>query len=542
MEGFLILNRQNSMVYFDENKSIIKTYFKEISIETSQEQYELLIELLNTSRSEIAIRDLLKEYEDEKYVMKLLKVLYDAGSILIYPTSYNLSNYFQYSWFRVLLQYLPTNKDILQSCRLLDEVLVYITPEVDRQFPALKELLVENDVTVSREMRGELKNNDWVISMEYVDTHQRVIELSLSADKLVGINRTNNQAPYNKSMMVKGNMLSRESLLYKVGPYYAMLYMIKSIVGISLSTFSLNKEGKFYEYDLDIEDYKQTVEEFSFPEPTHSKGDLDYIGDFESFINRNPDIPISVSGWKDLHGDLFQMGFATYSLTDSVTKDTFVYAGLDYIETAMKSIVNGLSYYLNKDLKQADWMVSTPDSYYLDKVLLLLQSVEEPYTIYKIEQTNYPNKKLSQYLHTLNIAPEFFVKKYSNSNSYTVYLYDRENDKLYTDGKKTLNMEHKMFELALHYILIKNNPQKTISTIIRPTAHSEIEDLLRMDYSVLNSFEAPDEKSFIENGLRLFKHSNLHTVEHAWKYEEQLSELNLVVRKIEVKTYQNVSV
>lgn len=530
------------MIYFDENKSIIKTYFKEVSIETSREQYEFLIEILNATKNEIAIRDLVEEYEDQKYIMKLLKVLYDAGSILLYPVSNNLSYYFQYGWFRVLLQYLPTNKDILQSCRLLVEASVYVTQEVERQLPELKLLLLENGVSVSEEIRGELNDNDWVICMGNDTTHQQhVIELSLSIEKLVGVKRVNNQSLYHHNMD-KDTLLFKESLLYKVGPYYAMLYMIKSIVGISLSAFSLNKEGKFYEYNVEVDNYKQTVEEFSFPEPTQSKGNLDYIGSFESFINRNPAIPISVSGWKDIHGDLFQMGFATYSLTDSVTKDTFVYAGLDYIETAMKSIVNGLSYYLNKDLKQVNWIVSTPDSYYLDKVLLLLQYVEEPYAFYKLELSNHPDNKFTEYLHTLNVTPEFFVKKYSNSNSYTVYLYDHENDELYTDSKKTITIENKIVELALQYILLKNNPQQSISTIIRPIAHTEMEELLRMDFSMLNGFEAPEEKSFIENGLRLFKYSNLHTVEHAWKYEEQLNEINLVVRKIEVETNQTISV
>ncbi|WP_339216616.1 hypothetical protein [Ornithinibacillus sp. FSL M8-0202] len=538
MDGLLILNRQNTMVYLDENKSIIKTYFLEVSIETSQEQYELLIDLLNASKRELVISDYLKSHEDQKYIKRLLKVLYDIGAIFIYSNSYGLSSYFKNSWFRVLSQYLPTDKDILHSCRLLDEAVIHITPEVEQHFPILRDLLIENDMTVSQEIGGELKDSDWIITMENDFIHHNIIELSLSADKIIG--STNKLAQNYKPIENKEHLISKESLLYKVGPYYAMLYVIKSIVDISKSTFSLNKEGKFYEYDLEEEDFMQTVEEFSFPKPKRSKEKLDYIGNFESFINNNPTIPISISGWKDeQYADLFQMGYTTYSLSDRSMNDTFVYAGVDYIEIAMETIKKGLEYYFNRDLKQSKWMISTNESYYLDKVLFLLQYVDEPFTVQKVERVNYPNNNLNNYLTILNMDLDFYVKKYINSSSYIVYLLDHGKDKMYSDEKRTLNIEEKMVELALNYILIKFNTNKRITNILTSINSIDKEALLQKDNHEYISLDIPNEKEFIENGLQLFKHSNLYLLESAWKYEEQLHESNLIVRKIEVEKNQN---
>lgn len=539
----MVLNRQNTMLYFDGDKSIIKTYFKEVSLEMSQEQHKLLLDLLNASKRERLISDFLKEFKDENYVMRLLKVLYEAGSVFIYPVTYNLSRFFRNSWFRVLSQYLPPDKDILHSCCLVEEAIIHITPRVDQEIPNLRELLIDNDLAVSPHIAGEVRDNDWIISMENNFIHQNSIELSLSEDKLVGVIQKDKATRSDIPIIDKEHSLARTSLLYKIGPYYTMLYIVKSIVGISKSAFSINKEGKFYEYDLVAEDFKQTIEEFSFPKPIVSKGILDYVVNFEFFINRNPTIPFNISGWKDeSYADLFQMGYATYSLTDSLTKDTFVYAGLDYIETAMSSIKKGLEHYLNKGEKKAKWMVSTQESYYLDKVLLLLQYIDEPYTFHMMERADYPNAEFAEYLNTINVNPDFYLMKFCNSNSYTVYLYDLENDQLYTDGKRSINIADKMAEIALNYILIKNNADKLITNILVPLAAKEKEELFKMASHQDIGLEIPDEKQFIENGLLLIKHSYLDLNESAWKYEEQLNESNLIVREIEVKTYQKPGV
>ncbi|WP_062051497.1 hypothetical protein [Bacillus sp. JCM 19034] len=542
MDDMLILNRQNTMVYFDEDKSIIKTYHKEVSIATSQEQYELLIDILSTCKSEVLISDLLKVYEDRTIVMKLIKVLYKTGSVFIYPTSYYLSCYFKKSWFRVLSQYLPANKDILHSCRLVDEAVVHITPEAEQKLPLLRGLLKDNDLKTYKEWDGELTNNDWVISTNEEFEHQNHIVLALSEERLAGVQkyeRIERDIPSSDNK----NTISRESLLYKVAPYYTMLYLIKSIVGISKVAFSVNKAGKFYEYDLMEDNYMETVDDFSFPTPVIAKGSLDYVGHFESFISAASNIPLTVSGWKnDSYTDLFQIGYATYSLTNQVTKETFVYAGLDYIDTAMESIKKGLAYYLNKESTHMDWLVSTRESYYLDKVLLLLEYIDEPFLIYKLKNEVFLTGKFNEYLNVASFKPEFCVKKYLNSNSYTVYLYDRENDQLYTDGKRTIRLADKGAELAINYLLVTLNPEKTMTTILKPVNAEEKKEIFQMISGDMANFEEIIEKDFIENGLTLFKHARLSPNESAWKYEEKLNESNLIVRELEVRTYQETIV
>lgn len=540
MDDFLVLNRHNTMVYFDENKSIIKTYHKEVSIETSKEQYELLIDILNTTKREIKINDFLKEYEDTKYVMKLIKVLYDSGSIFIYPASYQLSTYFKKSWFRVLSQYLPPTKDILHCSFLIDRAVIHITPLVEQMLPGIRGILGENDLHVYQQQRaGKFTENDWVLSTDEDDFLQNAVKLSLSTDRLTGVISTDKRI--DKNILPKSNVIDNESLLYKVGPYYTMLYIMKSIVGISKTSFIINKEGKYYEYDLVKEDYMQTIDDYSFPTPTISNGSLDYIGHFESFINTNPNIPFTVSGWKDdNYAELFQMGFATYSFTNVLTKEPFVFAGLDYIDTAMSSIKNGLSYYFNREAKQAVWLVTTEESYYLDKLLLLLEYTEEPYAIYKLEHSHYLNERFAEYLNKANLDLEFFVMKYLHSNSYTVYLYDRENDQLYTDGKKTILIDDKMMELAINYMLVKLNPEKKILTIL-VTVEDKEEFFLNVNHEFL-FFEETNERDFIEKGLTLIKQASLSPTERAWKYEKKLNESNLIVREIEVRAYEEVIV
>lgn len=530
-----MLNRQNTMIHFEREQSTIKNYFKEVSIKITSFHYQLFIKILNSSKKEISVEDLCSEVSSDKgHVLKVLKMLREVGSILIYPDDASLERYFSKGWFKVLLQYLPPSMDILNGCRALSDAHIYLTPEIDHRIPHLKDVLIKNDLDVSTGYND--LHNMWIVGSGHDNCSS--IELLLEENRLVGMNHTLNPPKGRNVANTDGKDLDSNSLLYKIAPFYTMIYIIKSIAGISKSAFYMNRDGKFHEYNLTADEYTQTVKELSFPENSNHEDKLSCVGNFESFIINEPSIPISVSGWTDdVYSNIYQMGYSTYSLTATQDKQgTFVYAGTDYVETAFNAIKKGLAYFLNKESKQNDWLVTSSQSYYLDKTLFLLGYTSEPYMVNKVKKTQ-GLWEIVKYLEFLDMDLDFYVKKHNKTNSFIVYIHDKQSDDIYTDGKRTVDVQRKIFVLVLNYMLVTSNADTKLANVLEKVDNREIrEELLNDSVREAVLSDPVDETEFIENCLDFFEQVNIDYFESAWIYETQLNKANLIIRKMEVET------
>lgn len=527
-----VLNRQNTMIHFDGEQTLIKNYFKEVSVQTSSVEYQLFINILNATENVVSVEHMCAHVSgDNTDILKALKTLHKMGSVLLYPGTWTIEQYLSQGWFPVLLQYMPPENDIREACRKLNDAQLFITPEADNILPGLKEALTRQALQVSHEQDTQT----WIIGT-VADTN-KTIELIPESDRLIGINHQ--LAPPNIQPGSEDGYeyADASSVLFKVAPFYATIYIIKSIAGIGQSTFYLNRDGKFHEYDLKQQNYAQTIKELSFSEPSDQKDILTLVGRFEDFISKETSIPIKIPGWKDdVYSTIYQMGYATYSLSSTEKDaDTFVYAGTDYVETAFQAMKEGLAYYLDAAVERQKWLVTSSEDYFVDKALFLLNHVDEPYTIYKVDPSAEEIQEIYEYIRFLEMDIHFYVKRYMHSKSCEVYIYDGVSDMIFTDGKRTIDVKRKLSKLLPNYMLVVCNSDIAPVTVLGEVNDETLRNELLHSKVEKADVAMPDsETAFIHNSLDIFKRENLDYFESAWVHERQMNQANLVVRKLEV--------
>ncbi|MCE5170623.1 hypothetical protein LQV63_15005 [Paenibacillus profundus] len=536
MENSLqIFNRQNTMLYREQEKTFMKSHFKELEVKMTDATHQVLIELLSASKEGIPLKTLEHIIQHSDF-MKMVKLLYEAGSIFLYPGSIPIDKVASSGWFHILTQYLPPDKKLSDYIDRVNRITVWIDDAVNKLFPRLRSLLQESGISVSlsHELPYTPMVNDWVITMnrEEVAGRNNTIVVSVHDHAVSGFK-------YSKEVLIpestgKPDLINKNSLLYKTAPLYLFIYIAKTVFGLSKHTFTLNKEGRFFEQDLAPNHLYDTVPHLNVQTINEAKDKLDDINGFETFIAKNI-LPLKISGHLDAYSDLVQVGFTTYGIQHKESEYGYVYAGTDYPLTAFTAIKRGLRHHFHTQVSK-DWLVTDAENYYYDKVLYLLNHFDEPFHIIELDRNKLDTSSLTViYGKRLNIEYNVFLKVHHLSSAAIVYLYMPSENRYYTDGNKTSEIKEKIDEIFINYVVKQCNPEADFSGMLHVLESIELEaEPPRYDRP---GFIHHDRQRFIEKSLGLFKKYNIRYEERAWRYEEELKDANLLVRKIMVGEY-----
>ncbi|MFK3937452.1 hypothetical protein ACI2JA_08040 [Alkalihalobacillus sp. NPDC078783] len=535
----LVLNRQNTMVYFDGKEVLIRNYFKKISLTMTKDEYDTLLKIMVVTKEECSIEALSQEISvEQERIIKLLKILHQIGSILLYSNSNSksLKYYQKKKWFEFVTQYLPPSENVHKACQKLDAAEISISDKVNEIFPKMKKVFRENDLQNMTQEEVEQANHVWKLDMSSSENKEnQTIVLSLSQDKLIG-KKTVSGDPLDELPTKADAVPSERSLLYKVGPIYTMIYVVKTILGISEPFFSINEEGTFAEYNLNKDKWFQSTQDIVFHHDQANKrvNDLEKVSKFEEFLHLNK-IPLRISGLDCSYEEIYQMGLATYALTNKGNGKTFVYAGLNYVETANQSIQKGLEYFLS-DEENEGWIVTNSSEYYLRKALFMLEKIEESYELYHLSGTEFENSDGVKYMRSLKHHLNIYCKKFNESNSFTIYVHDVDSDRLYTDGKRTIDLDSKISELIWNVVLLKENQGQQFVSVLKDD-EKLLCDIRKGHVKSTGTLFKVQPTDFIDESLRLLESRNFKYEEESWKFEDNVRDSDLLVRKIEVSSY-----
>lgn len=534
----LVLNRKNTMLYRSEEKTFIKSLFKEVEIKLKENEHQVLHDILLFSQEETSINELSQATGHEISLKKLMKVLYECGSIFIYKNKVN-ANIQAKGWFKILSQYLPYDYDLWSHVNLMNESNVYISTEVQENFPDLLKVLNENGVstyTSNHDFVAHRNENSWTIAMvtEYQETKTNVIQITITENSVNGVASRHHVSTIKEPI---SDSIKWDSgyLLYKIAPFYMSIYIMKSIFGLSSNSFRLNEEGRFFEQNLDWNNRYEVIPENQVLTPDKERNKIDFINGFESFITRDL-LPLRISGHKDDYSELYQVGFSTFGLQEINHNElAFVLAGIDYEDTAVASIKWAMERHFDIETNNK-WLVTDGHEYYLDKTMFLLNYLEEPYQLLELSLDSLPNGSVAHvYNSRLNVKLNFFVKRYTYSSSFSVYL-QVNGETMYSDERKTCDLYAKIDDLFINMLLQYFNSTIEYQGILKEIVDLDI-DQSELNHEILTStFQT--EQAFIENALVLFQKYNIRYNESSWIHENELHrDCGLIVRQITVGTY-----
>ena len=524
------------MLYREKEKTFIKSHFKELEVKMTDSTHQILIELLSASKEGIPLK-MLENRIQHNDLMKMVKLMYEAGSIFIYPSSIPIDKVASAGWFHILTQYLPPNKNLSDYIDRVNQSKVWIDVEVNKLFPRLISLLQEYGINVSLDcaLPYSPSINDWLITMntEEVESGHNTIVVSVHNHSVSGIKYSNEDLiPRNTNKAA--DAINKNNLLHKTAPLYLLIYITKTIFGLSSQTFTLNEEGRFFEQDFTPSQLYETVPHIYVETMSEEMDRLDYINGFETFIAKNI-LPLKISGHLDRYSDLFQVGFTTYGIQNKKDEYGFVYAGTDYRETGFRAIKKGLEHHFHTQVSK-NWLVTDAENYFYDKVIYLLSHLDESFHVIELNNDKLDDSSLINIYGTrLDIEYKVFLKVHHLSSAAIVYLYIPDENLYYTDGKKTIEIKERIDEIFLNYVLKKYNQNIDFDGLLDVLESIELGTEPQL-------YEIPDllqhnRRQFIEKSLNLFKNYNIRYDERAWRYEEELRDANLLVRKIMVGEY-----
>src|SRR5699024_11818500 len=98
--------RQNTMIHFDGEQTLIKNYFKEVSVQTSSVEYQLFINILNATENVVSVEHMCAHVSgDNTDILKALKTLHKMRSVLLYLGTWAMEQYLSAGLSPVVLEY-----------------------------------------------------------------------------------------------------------------------------------------------------------------------------------------------------------------------------------------------------------------------------------------------------------------------------------------------------------------------------------------------------------------------------------------------------
>lgn len=549
---FKILSRNNFMLYRGASSTTIRTYFKEAEVQIEDSEHESLLEIIRKIQTPVNYSELM-QFENTALVLKLLKLLHDFGAIFIYPvydglTRTELEICVSKKWFSIYSQYASPNCNISTDLQEINKTVIIVTEEVNSIFPGLISLftahMLEAQVGMleisDRKQEDEALNASRyiLITMDPSEPCEEKCVLEVSPSALYCWLEDKKHRYYTGMKFADLNInknSDQSSLLSQTAPVYILIYVFKTILGISKPLMMINDEGKFYEQETLDRDYTMVIPATLNIVENKTVEILQSIEHFERFL-AGIDMPLRISGIKDkVFANLQHAGYTIYGLSDTERNNLFCNVGLDYETTAYEAIRFGLKRYLEISSGE-EWIVSDSRRYYVDKALLLIQHFTETPELYHVSRLIIP-EGLEIYMEAISHNTEVYVEFYPVSGTGVLILYDTKKMTYYTSLKKEIDIPTGLISIILNYTAFLQNPD---SVLIQVYQEMEVDNIWNFQQAVeLVDWDRMniDDEQFITRFLELSKKNDIRYDEFSWIYEKYLVETGLIVRMIKAGGY-----
>ncbi|MCM0624881.1 hypothetical protein M5J14_10155 [Lysinibacillus sp. OL1_EC] len=519
-ENICVLNRQNVMVYRKESETVLKTSYKSFKFSTSDDKHLKLLDLLNDSIIGIPLE--MVNDEDKK----LIKMLSKNGVLLVYRKGGIVDKCKSLKWFQILSQYLPPDFDLEIVCKEIMNTTIVLRNSLNDKIPKIKEIFSEFDMSlVLTDQKFSNNNKLCVLTDNELDPNQDCGILIQKFNQ--GISGTVLKDLYYEPL---DNDLSRMIKIFS--PLYILIYTIKKLAGFGSNTFYMNEVGKFTENDVQHHIVNVVSTSQSPLVLQEQQKDIERIEKFEMLI-QNKYLKMKIANQYTEYSDLFQSGLSTYAIIDEFLNKEYVIAGLNFEKSAVEAIKYAVRLHF-ENVSGGKWLITENENYFLDKILLLVNSLPEKGIFTKLSGAIMNNLKVFRSYGAFLDNIEIYIEKFEKSNSYKVYLKDNDG-KMFGDSKKCIDLSKKIEETILNYLLHYHNDLG--SKVKTPYSFYDKNTTSQNDCENLREIPYVSSRLFIENALKLFKENDIRYEEFAWDREFELQSLNLCARRIDVGSY-----
>lgn len=519
-----VLNRKNTMLFTNQEKIKIKSHYQTVQIAYKADLFEMLKTILAESEQVTDVKDLeqLIAADASHLFYQTLQVLRKCGSVALFENGQMVQEAMLQRWFPIFIHYLGPQQNITAALEVMNSSSFEVTASLKSAYPELQQYLLELGFS-----EGESSHSILVTTKEaFAEKNRLTLTLSFDDYGICGYSGK----PENWQTHKKNEFSNKQSLLYKVGPAYIGIYLIKMLLEQNKNYFIIDQSITFCELDIYPEQFYQTLPFINEKaEVENTKHILRKIEALESFLEKK-DSPIRVSNEKSEWGKAFQMGFSTIGLESSTAQ--FVYCSPTFEDSHYIGIQKGLKYFLEEATK-ASWLVTTSNQYLVDKALFVLKEVDEPFVMYRLSD-DYLSKLLvvNAYFGGNSDEIAVYLKRYTHSASFEVLIQDRKSGKIFSDRDRTINVEKKFEELLIQLLFHQLNRDYSGKTILK-----EVEENLSEEQEI-DSFEWQiEETAFLDTAIEYLQKQKIKYEEFDWFLNEQLNNSGVICRKIEVGTY-----
>lgn len=518
-DNMKVLNRQNTMIYRKGSFTSLKTSYRSIKFEISESDHDKILRILRLSKDSVELNQLIEDKVD----MKLLKLLSDQGSLFLFNKDDDIEKYFDRKWFSIVKQYLSPNTHLGTCLKKIIKTKYYIRKNLDAQMPRIIEIFQKYGVDLDIVNGNLVKDSDIVLTMDRSDSNGKTLLIQNYGEGIVGT--------FLKDALYEDLQISDKRLVSLFAPLYILIFTIKQACGSENDTFFFNEVGKFSEYSLNKSEINVLSTSQTPIEVKELKTKIERIEIFEK-SNVLDKVSLSIANHNSDYANMRQSGFSTYGIISKIDSSAlYVIAATTFEEAALQTIKFSLKSQF-ESLNGGTWLVSNRDDYYLNKILMLIENVEEEGILLKL--SNELLLKIHVYHSYQNVFPEvsIYMIYFPTTCTYILYLMD-DKEKVLSSGKKVFSFNDELEGLLINYLLYLSNSERKYYSPY--DFDHKIDDF---NYDVLSELPNQiEEKAFIENALNLFKQMDIRYEEFVWDREFELSEMGVLCRRMDVGSY-----
>ncbi|MBC1492760.1 hypothetical protein HCI99_13125 [Listeria booriae] len=519
IDDLKVLNRQNTMIYKSESVTSLKTSYRSVKLEISESEYDKILRILRLSKDSIDMDQLIEDKVD----LKLLKLLFTQGSIFFFNKADDIEKHFNKKWFSIVKQYLPPDIDLKTCLKRITKTKYYIRKELDDQMPRIRIFFQKYGIDLQLVNNNIIRDSDIILTMDRFDSSRNTLLIQNHGMGIVGTSL--------KDILYEELQIRDKRIVNLFAPLYILIFTIKRVYGMENDTFFFNEVGKFSEYQL-AKNRINVISTSQAPiEIQELKTKVERIEVFEKSKVLDK-VSISIANHTSNYANMNQSGFATYGIVDKKNISVpYVLASTSFEEAALHTIRFSLKSQL-ESLNGGTWLVSDINDYYLNKILILIEDLEEEGKIMKLsDELLVKNHVYHSYQ---NIFPEvsIYINYFPVTHSYKVYLMDVQKN-FFSHGNKVFSFNDELESLLMNYLLYLSN-----SDIKYYSPYNFDYKIDYLNYDVVSELpNQVEEKDFIENALKLFKQLDIRYDEFVWDREFELREVGVLCRRIDVGSY-----
>lgn len=514
-----VLNRQNTMIYRDDRFTSLKTSYGSVKFNISEDEHEKILRLLRLSLECIDFEQLIEDKTD----LKLLKMLFNQGSVFLFRESDDIEKYFNNKWFSIIKQYLSPDKELKTFLEKIVENKYSIRSDLNLKMPEIRKVFQEYGVDLEVINDSTEVDSKIILTANNADNANSTLLIQSYSEGIVGT--------FLKDVSYEKLQIDDKRLINLFAPVYILIFTLKNACGSENDTFFFNEVGKFSEYKLNSSQITVLSTSQVPVEQKPIKPKLERIENFEK-SKVLAKVELSIANHTSDYADINQSGFSTYGIMSRKGNSTsYIVASTSFEDAALETIKFSLKSQLEL-LNGGNWLVTDVTDYYLNKVLILINKLEEKGHLLKLSREVLLQNRL--YKSYKNILPELsiFVSYFSKTSSYKVYLID-EKQQIFSMGAKIYSLNEEIEKILINYLVHQSNPNKQFLSpynFNHTIDQSNIEIIDRLPNQIA-------EKDFIENALDLFKKLDIRYEEFVWDQEFKLTDVSVLCRRMDVGSY-----